>query len=569
MIKSLADLPAELLSQVILYIVTARDLSHLALTCKKIHSLIAKDGYRIFVQSRFPSTPISVPPFCQSRTGSVFWKDAARGLTTLSRNWDRKAFIAQRIGPAADAGHSGMVNFPRVSRLRHGGRGRQSMGFAPAIDSHEAFVGGNWPARKQRVIWSAGHELILGYRELPESLVGSQHCYRWIVYREPDTIDGRDDITYVQLLRTETSERQEVMVGRANGDLARITMAVDEPNGRHKRLVTFKTGGRPVRSANVNSDNLLAVCLSDGSLTLYPMGGCFPSTDPAEDLNIVPAPKSGKIWSTQFLRHDRLAVGYGPAYQPIKIFDLGRGGLTEQVNIAKSVRIPEKNEGYITSVFSLAPLPPSTPAAGQAGDLFLTGAFDGVVRLHDLRCADKVVGSYRDPVHQTPIYSLLLFGRERFLAGGAEYAAVKVFDLRMPGERMYYATDPHTWDYVSEGANVFIGSGLGKRGNISSPVYSLSRPSQCSPTFFVGLEENVVQVDLVSIMDKYPDPVYGCMPNTGRRERDILRKWRPHDRILRLRLCEHHASIPKLKMQRDVGLYASRFYGWDERWTSP
>ncbi|KAL9635421.1 MAG: hypothetical protein Q9164_003466 [Protoblastenia rupestris] len=448
------------------------------------------------------------------------------------------------------------------------------MGFTPVIDSYEAWDGSGWASRKQTVAWGAGPELIVGSRELPEPREGSQNPYGWAVYRERGTIDGRDDITYVQLLHNQSSVRGHVLVGRVNGDLARISMGLNERNGRHERLVSFNTGGRPVKSASVNHDDLLAACLSDGSLALFSLNEDTAIIDPVEDINILSSPK-GKIWTTCFLDKHRLATGYGPASDPIKIFDLTRGDLSKQGNLARSIHFGKKHGEYnaqaLTSTYSLAPLPTSSSADGREGDLFLSGAYDGIARLHDLRSADTVVSTFEDPVDFSAIYSLLPFGCERFIAGGALHALIKMFDLRMPGERMYHATNAQNFSHEPKNWNVFIGKGSPSslRGSMSieSPVYSLSRPSQCSPTFFAGVENRVVQMDLVSIMDKHPDPVYGGMPNTGYRAKDIGRKWKPHSRISCLPMYEHDDGIVRLKMQRDVGLYNGIFQGWDERWT--
>ncbi|KAL9124647.1 MAG: hypothetical protein Q9217_006043 [Psora testacea] len=573
MVDSLADLPIEVLSQIICYVVTVKDLSHLALTCKKLYSLVAEDGYRIFIRSRFPSIYISPPAAGQRKSETLFWRDAAHSLTTLSRNWDRKAFIAQSISPSGDISNPVMEN-----RQRYRGRRSmpvQTMGYTPVIDSHEAWTASEWSSRKQIVVWGAGPDLVMGSRKLPESLESRPNPYLWAVYLEPCARAGRDDITYVQSLHGEASERSHVMVGRANGDLARIAMALNGGTGGHERLVTFHTGGRPVRSANVNSDDILAACLSDNTLALYTLNMHSAIIDPMEDLNMVLSPKPAKVWSTHFLRHDRLAVGYGPASDPIKIYDLGRGSLTERESITKSIwvskRKEESNLTARTSIISLAPLPTSNPAGGQEGDLFLSGAYDGVVRLHDLRCANIVAGTFQDPVDFSSIYSLLPFGRERFVAGGALHALIKVFDLRMPGERMYYAIDARTCGHEPKGWNVFLGkrcvSNTRSSRNIESPVYSLSKPSECSPTFFAGIEGRVLKVDLVSIMDKHPDPVYGGMPSTGYRANDIHRKWNPLDRILSLPMYEHNDGPVKLRVQREVGLYKGTFHGWDERWT--
>ena len=114
----------------------------------------------------------------------------------------------------------------------------------------------------------------------------------------------------------------------------------------------------------------------------------------------------------------------------------------------------------------------------------------------------------------SPIYSLLPIGTERFVAGGARHSIIKVFDLRMPGGKLYHAANLEScsgasengfWDFKSvkrmsccehhyksksrrHGWNVFLRPKNNTSRHVGeSPVYTLSRPSQCSPTFFAGV----------------------------------------------------------------------------------
>jgi len=107
-------LPPEIVAQIVAHIETARALSHFSLTCKRIYALIENDGFRIFTQSRFP--------YAESPTthGLSFWRNAAQGLTTLSRNWERKAFIVRRINPSRDANEDGRRQSRRTQNARNG-----------------------------------------------------------------------------------------------------------------------------------------------------------------------------------------------------------------------------------------------------------------------------------------------------------------------------------------------------------------------------------------------------------------------------------------------------------------
>src|ERR1700758_4532080 len=116
----LENLPIEILQQVSGHLPTASAIVNLSLTSKKLHQRLAADDYSIFrqfVQNRFPS--ISCPPL---------WKEAACILTSRSRAWDRRGFIASACQPPRDD----QFWYTRVDA-------RQKFGFVPVIDSYETF----------------------------------------------------------------------------------------------------------------------------------------------------------------------------------------------------------------------------------------------------------------------------------------------------------------------------------------------------------------------------------------------------------------------------------------------
>lgn len=213
-----------------------------------------------------------------------------------------------------------------------------------------------------------------------------------------------------------------------------------------------------------------------------------------------------------------------------------------------------------------------------------------------MRSPISVAASFTDLVDTySAIYSLISFGRERFIAGGACHSLLKFFDLRMPGGKLYHAgkldfcsavknsnysaqalrrTDLACFDHRPKNPNprdwnVFLN--LGIRGTVSrtpdSPVYSLSSPSPCSPSFYAGVEGRVVQIDMVSMMEPHPDPVFRYGPEqTGNLNEDIVRKWDPQEDALRLPMYEQEAGNVTIMRQQKVGYIQRSKEGWDERW---
>ena len=595
---TLAELPPEILNLIVSYFNLARTLHHFSLTCKRLHEYTLENGFRVFVQSCFPS--IKTPPY---------WRDATHALTTLEKAWDRKSIIARCLRPGKGTIHlpPGRENRRILSRRNLA----QSMGFQPVIDCFEEWSSGNWRSRKEVLAWGAGPELIVRARcPAPNDRrsntrikgdnngtdnEGSYPATRWLTWKESHLRDGIDDITSLNLLRPNQSPcdgAYHLVLGRASGHLEQVSLS---QTGITK--IPFETNDRPVRSTHISSadDPLLVACLSDGVVAVYPLpsSSCLSSsspptpTKPTGEMTMLEPEKVSRTWVTRFLDPTRVAIGRGPSLEPICIHEVSPYGISDALH---KIRTGANS----TSVYSIVPL----PASGQAGesrDLILSGWYSGEVKLHDLRSPLPLVTTYCDPIDATSaIYSLCSFGHERFIAGGARHSVLKIFDLRMPGGKTYYAADldhcspepalispdacckyheesRYTMDY-----NVYMtqdSSIMSKRysSRRESPVYSLAAASSFSPSIFAGLENNVLQLDLVSMMDKHPDLVFQPRgPWKGSRNEVIQARYNPNHDALNLVAVEHTVDRGiKAMKQAAVGERTWGVKGWDERWTRP
>ena len=381
---TLDQLPPELFAQIISHLGTARALLQLSLTCKRIYAIVEKDGFRTFVQSHFPS--FQIPPF---------WKDAAHAMTTLSRNWDRKSFVAQWLSSNEYYSHLQEVS----SRSK-----RQSMGFQPVIDSYDQWTGKNWSSRRQVVTWAAGHNLILGLKLMGEEATSAskdartsqqanifidqhRHIHRWTAFRDSHFKPGQDDIRSVNLLRPTQKlddNIEYVVAGRASGALTLITFSLS--NARCSSTTEFDTKTRSVRDATINKEPnpLLAACLSTRDLALYPVHSNSKTVKACDETTVVPSMEQGRIWSCRFLRHNRLALGIGPSKTPIHVYDIQANGFSDQPTrkfTMDSDDLHGTDPGCsVTSVYPILPIPAVTPAGGAEGDIFLSGGHDGIVR---------------------------------------------------------------------------------------------------------------------------------------------------------------------------------------------
>ena len=382
---TLATLPAEILGQIIAHIDTARALSHLAFTCSRIHTFVEKNGFRIFAQTRFRYVQ------CPVNHSATFWKDASHGMTTLTRNWERRAFIARKISSSLDDIRNDGRRRPPQNRNRG-----QTMGFIPVIDSYEEWYGGDWASRTEVVAWGGGAEVVIriktmgdrsrydlecGAEKSSRTFDVHQHEYEWIKYREEGALEGRDDITSVNLLlKANPGPRTRIIIGRANGGLRSIGFS--KAASSVQELTTYETKGRPLRSATVSGDknSLLAACLSDSSIALYDISSEAALVFPLAETSVISSGKSIRTWTSHFLSKRRLAVGCGSCKDPLLIYDVGNGELTKHATNIRDCTETMAGDLCGTSVYSVASIPASAFAGGAEGDVFLSGSHDGLVR---------------------------------------------------------------------------------------------------------------------------------------------------------------------------------------------
>ena len=380
---TLATLPPELLAQIVVHIDTVRAISSLASTCRKAHAFVQSDGFRVFVQSRFPYIK---PP---TKPSPSFWREAVHGITSLSKNWDRKAFITWSINPQKEVSQD-------LSRQRSRGRpakAGQTMGFTPVIDSYEAWYGGDWASRKEVVAWGAGAALsmrskIMGKNKRQKwqtsdntSLRGMnehEQIYAYATYNEKGVAEGLDDITSVNLLVQQSlNDPEQVIIGRASGDLSLVSLSTE--TSQSKILSSYETRRRPVRSAATKSESnpLLAACLSDSTIALYPIHSSSTQVQPISQTSVNPSNQS-RPWSSRFLGHDRLIVGLGPSQNPLHVYNIGQGEIIQES--MRALELSDNGVRSATSIYSLAPIDASSSAGRAEGEVFLSGAYDGLTR---------------------------------------------------------------------------------------------------------------------------------------------------------------------------------------------
>ena len=134
--------------------------------------------------------------------------------------------------------------------------------------------------------------------------------------------------------------------------------------------------------------------------------------------------------------------------------------------------------------------------------------------------------------------------------------------------------------------NVYLG-----RSRNDSSVYSLSRPSSVSPIIYAGTQNCITQIDVVSVLDQHPDPVYNTeplpstpahmqrSPNTwsasaatsashsvqAREMNEWTKKWDPEQQALCLNMYEQSHDVSPLPVSLTYQFRSLRsYYNEDE-----
>jgi len=600
MMPGLQDLPTELVAQAVSYLPTAQSVANLRKTSQHMHRTVDDEAWKSFVWSKFPS--MSVKSGCAKGD----WEFVARSLTTLSRNLDRKAFLARYLEPKQ---YTRLPEFQSSDRWRLG-RG-QSMGYRPIIDSYEEQLGEHFWQRREILAWGAGSQLAIRSRHLDKSVKrGSKNTHRqskdtyglsqdWFLWRPQNAREGADDITSMKLLPgyfnypcMDDCINLVYCTDQGQPSLVSLpTVSGKEKNGVYtQKFETDRVQVRDLAASSSNSRLLATVSVASmniNRLSLFSIPTSFDSHPirQSDSIDLEPDEDTALVWSTDFLSDSRVAVGLGPSVNQVHIYELRPEGINKEANrkinwsTDPSDSLRDIMDFSKSSAYAIKSLPDSFSATNKPGELFLTGGYDGVIRLHDLRLSRSVVSEYFIPSSQTAIYSVATMGRERLIAGCAQHGALVIFDIRITGGRNYIyhnVMGDQPGDY-SSGSLIWLNpcsshadtNESRRRWKLNwrlaqSPVYSVSSPSPYSPFIYAGLENNVMELAFNSCTDGTPDPIFHRPRHPTPNGVSLA-----EDRgILNLPMNDEELGRPKLLRQKR--LLDTRQHegisGYDERW---
>jgi WD40 repeat protein len=600
---TLSTLPNEIISIIVSHFDRPQDLLHLALTSKRLSNFAILDGWKALLKGRFHISGLDTDA-----------RNSVHGLTTLYRNWRRKGFIARYLEPSIE---TTSLNTWEPAQWR-GPRG-QTMGYQPSIDSYEETLG-LWKRRREVLTWSAGTQIVMRVKESgskkgddtkhnTKTIDSFGHVNTWYSYKIPDGDEGRDDITSLRLLRPHQKEQgfESMVFGTASGLLTRLDVDAQQSQTIEQN---FDTLDRSVGALTVSSSGtpLLAATLGDTSLSLFPLD-CDVSEQDIEAVSevtpTIQGGRTGRIWSCNFLSDDKVAIGIGPSSQPAQVYQITADGFLSDPYRSLSLGTSRSAQ---TSIYPILPVSGHNP---EAGNVFLSGGYDGIVRLHDLRSPRDVESLYWDPTNDSSIYSLATQGLERIIVGVSMHSMLKVFDLRLAGSHAYHSISlptkksakPRSQDYAANaivsdtkdaasaicgGWNLYLNPRVPPKRDAyredywrrreDSPVYSLSIPSATSPNLYAGLEGSIQALTFHGIADPYPDTLLSQSAAVENGTVDVAASYNPRGDALNLGVYEQGSAEGvgmHLLVQDDVSTEVAqrgskredvKYRGLDERW---
>nr|OQO19913.1 hypothetical protein B0A51_13900 [Rachicladosporium sp. CCFEE 5018] len=563
--SNLASLPPELLDAITSYLPPSA-LYNVSLASKALATYISTYAWKALAQSRFPST-------CPSTSTS--WPGTARTLCTLSQAWDRRAIVARVIEPK----EGGILVWPAGKREEKWRKPRgQTIGFTPVIDVKEVERQGG--TREETLVWSAGAQVVVRKRVRKEDEGrGRAEKVAWECYAPAGASEGRDDVTALHLLDSQGGQDSRVrcIVGTAAGKLEEVNLPGKVGATVEKR--SFVTDGESVRSSSLlqstTGSSLLAAQLGDTSIRLYAFGDSQATITANSKIDInaghtASAKQQPRAWSVRLLSDTHLAAGTGPSTHPISVYELLPTGVSTTyvrhftvVDTFERLASPPAPLQTLNSVYPIIPLPATTTASHPS--LFLSGAYDGWVHMHDLRSSHDVVRSYIDPTDDSGIYSLLARGQESVIVGANSQSRLKIFDLRI-GMKGYHYLDGQVEEQSTEITRDHALFLRVLEHRKDSAVYNLASASPSCPHVYAGISARVLELAITEAWHPKPDPVYFEKFRGGR----TWNGWRAGE-VLELAGYEIESQArQRLMVQSGLhGRHASAgmsIGGLDERW---
>ncbi|KAH6842814.1 hypothetical protein B0I37DRAFT_407789 [Chaetomium sp. MPI-CAGE-AT-0009] len=551
MAPRLVDLPDDILFLVFANLESARELWALALSCHKLRHLVSSDGWRIFVRNRFPTLNIPAPV-----TGSHTWQQLAESMTWQSRCWDKRALQFQVLLPRR----------PDPTNGRNGWRQRApAASFMSVVDAHLDLA-----TQQELVVWGAGEDIVARYRERQGRGKVSKTSWQKVEGGKLGLSGGYDDVKTIKIVKHGSG--RAIVTGRHNGVLSLLSAEQDRFGEHIAQFSSVTDSGINTRQLSEpgtinaldvvdSSKGPLVAAASRTDLRIYglpedPSAEIAPSTTyDLKERHLMP--DSARLGGARWMGDgESIALALVGCKDPLRYLALTPTGWSHHA-VGKSKRMEDEFNIDCDSTISPNSLEPVYLHSGakRGTSLLLSSWKDGTIRLQDLRTSSPFDAVYQDNVDPWSVAeSLMAYGTERFIAGGGDGLTIQVFDFRWT--KGYYHTSglscldsppfprPHQpfmkpvsteandrsrcdhlmglpcrWHelsrnlYYRPNAKYFLSNSL-RHFKLCS-VWSLARPSDISPNFYVGISGGVVEVNLEQTPDTYPPETVTVDPNFG------------------------------------------------------
>ncbi|OTB11171.1 hypothetical protein K445DRAFT_322353 [Daldinia sp. EC12] len=545
-VPSLTTLPADIFYIVLTYLDTAKSVANLAASCKGLHHLVTESGWRIFVTSRFSTFKLS------EVSSTEEWRERAFSLTSQSRDWDRRAFAVSAPKPVVKHRGRGFNHFSPSQSIpsniivdaHHQGKGNdaQDVVFWGAGEDIFGLLRHTRGPKASNDEWLSSRGATAGYRSGKDDVtcvsILKDNKYNYGHGDEPQVLVGRAS-GHLHLLSMGASNFGNTLLNFRTS--RKPASESDNEAIRQTEIQSLDVNYKQGTLAAATKHSILTYSLGHDSQAVYTENGehdlktVATSHVWADDVLVLKDdPQSGAfefIRSTKFVNGDTLAVGLNKGSNPLQYLKYTPTGV--DISHATKASNPHDagNDYKLRTVRAI--LPVDTNSVGRSGgNVVLSSWDDGTIRLQDLRTRSSADQIFQDNFDlSTPINALLSRGLERFVAGSAYSPVLKVFDYRWPkgyyhtealpcgNDEPYPAPRPPTivtepsysddratcdymtgkrcrWhelsrhDYYRPNFNMWLPASASD----TSPIYTLTSPSDDSPTIFAGLSGMLVEV---------------------------------------------------------------------------
>ncbi len=264
----------------------------------------------------------------------------------------------------------------------------------------------------------------------------------------------RNDITGLVCAQDDGSDRT-LFIGFENGELQRVRIPpcnpgqVDLPIDASFRTSFNYHNGELIEALTVSGDSLLSISMN-GKAGLLNISSPAPSVQDTIDLDT-------RAWSALLSTSASTpfaALGTS-SDTPLTIHAITPTSISA-IPTMKLYSSQHQNDSALerpTAVYGIASAPPTSPW-GASDQIIVSGWFEGIVCVHDMRVSSAPTLTFFDPWSFEPIYALACGGGggAHIAAGSARHAVVAFWDVR--------AANRGGWSVHAP-------------GNDSSPVYSI------------------------------------------------------------------------------------------------